>query len=56
MRRLSTLVVTLSVIAISWAMVPTPESDMTLISIKDARVYLTSNTLAFGTATLAAIL
>lgn len=56
MRRLSTLVVTLSVIAISWAMVPTPESDMALISINDARVFLTSSTLAFGTATLAAIL
>ena len=56
MRRLSTLVVTLVVIALSWAMVPTPESDMTLISIKDARVLLTSSTLAFGTASLAAIL
>lgn len=56
MRRLSTLVVTMAVIGLSWAMVPTPESDMALISINDARVYLTSSALAFGTASLAAIL
>lgn len=56
MRRLSTLVVTLAVIALSWAMVPTPESAMALISIKDARVLLTSSALAFGTASLAAII
>lgn len=55
MRRLSTLVVTMSVIALSWAMVPTPDSDMALMSINNARVFLTSSALAFGTASLAAI-
>jgi hypothetical protein len=55
MRRLSTLVVTLAVIALSWSMVPAPESNMALISINDARVLLTSSALAFGTVSLAAI-
>ena len=56
LRRLSTLVVLLAVIAISWAMIPDPQSDMTLLSVKEARVLYTSSVLAFGTATLASML
>lgn len=56
MRRPSTLVVTMAVIALSWSMVPTPESNMALMSVHDARVLLTSSALAFGTVSLAAII
>ena len=56
LRRLSTLVVLLAVIAISWAMTPDPASGMTLMSIEEARVLYTSSMLAFGTASLASLL
>jgi len=55
LRRLSTLVTIFSVVVLSWLMVPAPESGMTLISLNDARVLNTSSALAFGTASLAAI-
>ena len=56
LRRLSTLVVLLAVIAISWAMTPDPATGMTLMSIEEARVLYTSSMLAFGTASLASLL
>ncbi len=56
LRRLSTLVTMFSVVVLSWLMVPAPDSGMTLISLNDARVLNTSSALAFGTASLAAIL
>lgn len=56
LRRLSTLVTIFSVIVLSWLMVPAPDSGMTLISLNDARVLNTSSALAFGTASLAAII
>jgi len=56
LRRLSTLVTMFAVIAISWMMIPAPDSGMALISLNDARVLNTSGALAFGTASLAAIL
>ena len=56
LRRLSTLVVLLAVIAISWVMIPDPHTDMTLMAVKDARVLYTSSLLAFGTASLASFL
>lgn len=55
LRRLSTLVTIFSVVVLSWLMVPAPDSGMTLISLNDARVLNTSSALAFGTASLAAI-
>ena len=56
LRRLSTLVTIFSVIVLSWLMVPAPDSGMSLISLNDARVLNTSSALAFGTASLAAII
>jgi hypothetical protein len=56
LRRLSTLFAIFSVIILSWMMVPAPDSGMTLISLNDARVLNTSTALAFGTASLAAII
>ncbi|MES2048330.1 MAG: hypothetical protein V4447_08020 [Pseudomonadota bacterium] len=56
LRRLSTLVVLLAVIAISWAMIPDPNSDMTMMAIEEARVLYTSSLLSFGTASLASML
>lgn len=56
LRRLSTLVTIFSVVILSWLMVPVPDSGMTLISLNDARVLNTSSALAFGTASLAAII
>lgn len=56
MRRLSTVVCTLAVIALSWAMIPDPASGYTLIAVDDARVLYNSSALALGSASLAAIL
>ena len=56
LRRLSTLVTIFSVIVLSWLMVPAPDSGMSLIALNDARVLNTSSALAFGTASLAAII
>jgi hypothetical protein len=55
-RRLSTLVVLLSVIAISWAIIPDPASGMTMMAIAEARVLYTSSMMSFGSATLASFL
>ncbi len=56
MRRLSTMVVLLALIGITWAMIPDIASGMTLISIGGARVRYTSATLAFGSAALITLL
>ena len=56
LRRVSTLVTLLTVVAISWTLVPDPNSDMTLMTINNARALYTSSTLALGSAALAAIL
>lgn len=56
LRRLSTLVALMAVIAISWAMIPDPHTGTTLMAIKNARVLYTSSTLAFGSASLASFL
>ncbi|MBP6310355.1 MAG: hypothetical protein KA350_06765 [Arenimonas sp.] len=55
LRRLSTLVTLFAVVILSWLMVPAKDSGMTLIALNDARVLNTSTALAFGTASLAAI-
>jgi hypothetical protein len=56
LRRASTLVVMLAVIAISWAMIPDPNSGMSLMAINGARVLNSSSAMAFGSASLASIL
>ncbi|MBX9899711.1 MAG: hypothetical protein K2Y28_02915, partial [Burkholderiaceae bacterium] len=56
LRRVSTLVTLLTVMAISWTLVPDPNSDLTLMTINNARAMYTSSTLALGSAALASIL
>lgn len=56
LRRLSTLVVLLAVVAISWAIIPDPATGMTLMSIEESRVLYTSSMMSFGSATLASFL
>lgn len=56
MRRASTLVALLAVMAISWAMIDDPASGRALIVVKGARVLYTSSALALGSAALASML
>lgn len=56
LRRRSSLVALMAVIALSWAMIPYPQTGMTLMSVNSARVLYTSSTLAFGSASLASFL
>jgi len=56
MRRTSTLVVLLAVVAISWAMIADPATGSALIVVKDARVLYSSSALSIGSASLACIL
>lgn len=56
MRRASTLVTLLAVVAISWAMIADPASGSALLVVNDTRVLYTSTTLAIGSASLACIL
>jgi hypothetical protein len=51
-RRLSTMVVLLAIIGISWLMVPDPKSGMTMMAINDARVIYDSQCLAMAGSTL----
>ena len=56
MRRTSTLVTLLAVIAISWAMIADPAGGSSLIVVNGARVLYTSSALSVGSATLGAVL
>jgi hypothetical protein len=56
LRRLSTLVTLLAVVALSWMMISDPADGMTLIAIRGARVLYTSAALALGSAALATLL
>ncbi|MBF5045067.1 hypothetical protein FGE12_21880 [Aggregicoccus sp. 17bor-14] len=56
MRRLSTLVVLLGVVALSWLMIGDPADGVTLISVGNARVLYTSSALALGGAGLGGML
>lgn len=56
MRRLSTIVALLAVVAISWAMIEDPAGGHALIVIAEARVLYTSSALALGSAALASML
>ena len=55
LRRLSTMVTLFAIVILSWLMIPAKDSGMTLITLNDARVLNTSTVMAFGTASLAAI-
>lgn len=56
MRRLSTIVAVLAVVAISWAMIDDPAAGHALITVGGARVLYTSSALALGSAALASML
>ena len=56
LRRMSTLVVLLTVVALSWLVIADPASGNTLVAVNDHRALYTSQTLAFGSATLASLL
>ena len=56
LRRLSTLVAVLAVVAVSWAMIGSPASGYVLLIVDNARVLYTSSALALGSATLAGLL
>ena len=56
MRRLSTIVALLAVVAISWAMIADPAGGDALIVVDKARVLYTSSALALGSSTLASML
>ena len=56
MRRVSTIVALLAVVAISWAMISDPAGGHALIVIGKARVLYTSSALALGSAALASAL
>ncbi len=56
MRRTSTLVALLAVVALSWAMIPDPAGGTALLVFGQTRVLYTSSALALGTSALGAIL
>jgi hypothetical protein len=56
LRRLSTLVTLLAVVALSWLMIPDPAGGTTLLASSGARVLYTSSNLALGSAALASLL
>jgi hypothetical protein len=56
LRRLSTLVTLLAVVALSWMMISDPADGLTLIAVRGARVLYTSAALALGSAALATLL
>lgn len=56
MRRTSTLVAMLVVVAITWLMIPDPASGNTLIAVGDARVRYNSVCLALGSSLLSSLL
>lgn len=55
LRRLSTLVTLLAVVALSWMMISDPADGMTLIAIHGARVLYTSSAMTLGSAALATL-
>jgi hypothetical protein len=56
MRRLSTVVALLAVMAISWSMITDPANGMALLVINHVRVLYTSSALAIGSAALGGLL
>lgn len=55
LRRLSTVVLLLVVIALSWAMIPDPAGGMAMITAHNVRVQYSSSALALGSAALAGV-
>lgn len=56
MRRTSTIVALLAVVALSWVMIADPAGGSALIVVKNARVLYTSSALAIGSASLGCLL
>ncbi len=56
LRRLSTIVALLAVVAVSWAMIEDPATGRTLMVLDGARVLYTSSALAVGSATMGSLL
>lgn len=56
LRRLSTLVTILAVVAVTWAMISDIRTGKALMIVHDARVLYTSSALALGSATMASLL
>lgn len=56
LRRLSSVVAVLAVIALAWVMIPDPQTGTALMVIKNTRVLYTSSALAYGSAALASLL
>ncbi len=56
LRRLSTMVAVLAVVAVTWAMISDPASGRALLMVEKARVLYTSSALALGSATIAGML
>ncbi len=56
LRRISTLVAIAAFVVITWLMIPDPRHGMTLMSVDGARVFYSSNALAFGSATFSSVL
>ena len=56
MRRLSTLVALLAVVAISWAMIPDPSSGTAFMAVDNARILYTSASLSLGSAMMGGLL
>lgn len=55
LRRLSTLVTLLGVVALGWLMISDPADGLTLIAVHGARVLYTSSALALGSAAMATL-
>ncbi|KFI08949.1 hypothetical protein [Massilia sp. BSC265] len=56
LRRLSTLVAVLAVVAVTWAMISDIRTGRTLLVVNDARVLYTSSALALGSAAMGSLL
>lgn len=56
LRRLSTLVAVLAVVALTWAMISDVRTGSALMVVREARVLYTSSALALGSATMASLL
>lgn len=56
LRRVSTLVTVLAVVALTWAMIPDQSTGKALMIVEGARVSYTSSALALGSATMASLL
>jgi len=56
LRRISTLLAIAAFVVITWLMIPDPRDGMALMSVDGARVFYSSNAMAFGSATFSSVL